>query len=97
MYIGTTIRKATRNKMEGFFAGIVEELFANLLFIPIGFAYLWLRYRNQVRVRETLAKEYENSYANMGRAFVLNTIAAIGIGLAVGALMVAPLLHWLKN
>ena len=82
--------------MEAFFAEIVEQIFANLLLAPIGFVYLWLRYRNQLQVRETLAKEYENSYANAGSAIALNIIVAIGIALVL-FLIISPLLHWLKN
>ena len=77
--------------MQDFFAGIVEQLFAPLLFIPIGFVYLWLRYRNKARVKETLAKEYENSYVNAGMVVVLNTAAAIGIMLVLGLIIVALL------
>lgn len=83
--------------MEDFFAGIIEQIFAGLLFIPLGFAYLWLRYRNQAKVKETLAKEYENSYANAGSAVLLNSVAAVGIVLVLGVIVVMPLLHWLSN
>ncbi|GAB3578134.1 hypothetical protein [Hymenobacter daeguensis] len=86
--------------MEDFLAGIIEQLFAILLLIPIGFVYLWLRYRNKLRVRETLAREYENSYANVGSAIVANTIAALG-ALAVGSLVllavVVQLREWLNT
>lgn len=83
--------------MEDFFAGIVQQLFANLLFIPIGFVCLWLRYRNQAQAKETLAEKYENSYTSAGSAVVLNTVAAIGIALVLGPIVVAPILHWLNN
>jgi preprotein translocase subunit SecF len=50
-----------------------------------------------VRVKETLAKEYENSYANVGSEVVLNTVAAVGIALVLGLIVVAPLFHWLNS
>ncbi|WP_216688498.1 hypothetical protein [Hymenobacter siberiensis] len=57
--------------MEDLFAGIFEQMFTYLLLLPVGFGYLWLRYRNKLRVKETLAKEYENSYANAGSVVLL--------------------------
>lgn len=83
--------------MEDFLAGIFEELFASLLLIPIGFVYLWLRFRTRIQVEKILAREYENSYANTGSVVVLNTVAASGIALVLGLIIVAPLLHWLRS
>ncbi len=81
--------------MGGLLDGIIEEVFANLLLTPVGFVYLWLRYRNQVQVKEALAKEYGSSYANAGSAVFTNILVAVGIALVL-FLMIAPLLHWLK-
>jgi hypothetical protein len=58
-----------------------------MLFASIGFLYLYLRYRNRVRVRRVLIKEYESSYTNAGHVVVLNTVAAIGILLVLGLLI----------
>ncbi|WP_201986953.1 hypothetical protein [Hymenobacter rubidus] len=86
--------------MEDLFAGIIEQIFANLLLVPIGFVYLWLRFRNRVRVKQTLAKEYENSYSNAGSVIVANTIAALG-ALAIGSFVILAIVvqirGWLRN
>ena len=86
--------------MEDLFAGIFEQMFTYLLLLPVGFGYLWLRYRNKLRVKETLAKEYENSYANAGSVVLLNTIAAL-LALAVGSLVILSIVvqirEWLKS
>jgi hypothetical protein len=86
--------------LEDLFAGIFEQMFTYLLLLPVGFGYLWLRYRNKLRVKETLAKEYENSYANAGSVVLLNTIAAL-LALAVGSLVILAIVvqirEWLKS
>lgn len=86
--------------MEDLFAGIFEQMFTYLLLLPVGFGYLWLRYRNKLRVKETLAKEYENSYANAGSVLLINTIAAL-LALAVGSLVILAIVvqirEWLKS
>ena len=51
--------------MEEMFSTIFGEIIAFVLLAPIGFAYLFLRYRNKVRVQRELASEYENSYVNV--------------------------------
>ncbi|MCI1185948.1 hypothetical protein MON38_00840 [Hymenobacter sp. DH14] len=73
--------------MEDFLTGIIEQLFASLLLVPIGFVYLWLRFRHRIRVAQALAQEYEDSYANAGSAILANTIAALG-ALAVSSLII---------
>jgi hypothetical protein len=83
--------------MEDFFAGIIGEIFTNLLCIPIGFVYLWLRYRKQAQVKAALVRKYEDSYANAGSEVVTNIIAAVLILLIFGLIVVAPLLHWLRS
>ena len=86
--------------MEDLFAGIFEQIFTYLLLLPVGFGYLWLRYRNKLRVKETLAKEYENSYANAGSVLLINTIASL-LALAVGSLVILAIVvqirEWLKS
>lgn len=74
------------------FGGLIEGVFSLAIFSAIGFLYLYLRYRNQMKMRRALVKEYESSYANAGQVVVLNTVAAIGILLVVGLLGV---LLWL--
>ncbi|SNC65747.1 hypothetical protein SAMN06265337_1377 [Hymenobacter gelipurpurascens] len=78
-------------------AGLVEALFGVLVFVPIGFIWLYSRYRNTQIVEDILAREYDNSYANAGQVVVLNTVAAIGILLVLALLFFAPLAHWLHN
>jgi hypothetical protein len=86
--------------MEDLFTGIFEQIFAYLLLLPVGFGYLWLRYRSKLRVKETLVKEYENSYANAGSVVLINTIAAL-LALAVGSLVILAIVvqirEWLKS
>ena len=86
--------------MEDLFAGIFEQMFTYLLLLPVGFGYLWLQYRNKLRVKETLAEEYENSYANAGSVLLINTIAAL-LALAVGSLVILAIVvqirEWLKS
>ena len=82
--------------MEDLFAGIFEQIFTYLLLLPVGFGYLWLRYRNKLRVKETLAKEYENSYANAGSVLLINTIAAL-LALAVGSLVILAIVVQIRE
>ena len=44
---------------------------ADLLYIPLGFIYLWLRYRNKGKVKKILEEEYENSYYYVGAELAL--------------------------
>ncbi|MBF9143916.1 hypothetical protein [Hymenobacter properus] len=63
-------------------------------------AYLYLRYRSRVRVKQVLIKEYKGHYSNAGSAVVLNTFAAFlaiaMFGLVLGAL-ISPVVQWLRN
>ena len=82
------------------FSAIFEGVFNFLLFAPIGFAYLFLRYRDKKRVGQTLANEYENQYANAGRVVVLNTFAAIlATVLFVGVIsaLLSPVIQWFRG
>ncbi|WP_345125248.1 hypothetical protein [Hymenobacter antarcticus] len=85
--------------MEEIFSAVFGEVIAFLVLAPIGVAYLFLRYRNKARVQKELASEYENSYTNVGRVVVLNTIAAL-LSLAMAALVilaiVTPILNWMR-
>ena len=82
--------------MEDLFAGIFEQMFAYLLLLPVGFVYLWLRYRNKLRVRETLAREYENSYSNVGSVVLLNTMATL-LALAVGSMVILAIVVQIRE
>ena len=82
--------------VQSFFEGIVEGLFLTVVFSAIGFTYLYLRYWSQVKVQQVLVREYDSSYANAGQVVVLNTIAGVGILLAL-ALLCAPLANYLNT
>ena len=86
--------------MEEIFSAIFEEVLAFLLLAPIGFAYLFLRYRNKVRVQRELASKYENDYANVGQVIILNTIAAL-LALAMAGLVISaivtPIMSWMRG
>ena len=86
--------------MEEIFSAIFGEVLTFLLLAPIGFAYLFLRYRNKVRVQRELASQYENSYTNVGRVIILNTIAAL-LALAMAGLVilaiVTPIMSWMRG
>ena len=86
--------------MEEVFSIIFGEIIALVLLAPIGFAYLFLRYRNKVRVQRELMSKYENSYANVGQVVILNTIAAL-LALAMAGLVilaiVTPIMSWMRG
>lgn len=42
------------------------KLASSALYIPIGFLYLWIRYRKKERMRKILEEEYEGSYYYAG-------------------------------
>ena len=41
-------------------------IFSSILYAPIGYLLLWLRYRDKKRVKARLEKEYEGSYSVAG-------------------------------
>ena len=73
---------------------LISEFLIGSVFVAVGFCYLYLRYRQRVKVRRILRKEYENSYLNAGQDVLLKLAALAGIILVL-ALMSAPFLHWL--
>lgn len=48
-----------------------------LIYFPIGFLYLWIRYRNREKVAEVKKEKYENSYAIAGATLVLSGFGVI--------------------
>ena len=86
--------------MEEIFSAIFREVLTFLLLAPIGFAYLFLRYRNKVRVQKELASKYENSYANVGQVIILNTVAAL-LALVMAGLVilviVTTIMSWMRG
>ncbi|PJJ59692.1 hypothetical protein [Hymenobacter chitinivorans] len=56
---------------------IVGPVWRAVVLVPLGFLYLRLRYREQDKWRLVLAKEYQNSYGNAGKALVESAIRGI--------------------
>lgn len=61
-----------------------------LLFIPIGWIYLWIRYRNADKVKTALQKDFDNHFYLAG-AFVFWRILLIGFIIGVFALILVTL------
>jgi hypothetical protein len=79
------------------FQSVVQSLFVGLVLIPIGFCYMYLRYRRSRLVRRVLRQEYEGRYHNVGQVVVLNLVAGIGILLVLALLIGAPVAHWVQQ
>lgn len=82
---------------EAILAPLFGELFNWLLFTPIGILYMFIRYRSSARRQQVLAQQYENEYANVGQAAVLNAVVVVMILGLLGLVVVAPLLHRLNK
>ncbi|MEM6721000.1 MAG: hypothetical protein AAF611_16840 [Bacteroidota bacterium] len=48
-----------------------------LIYIPVGFLYLWIRYRNGEKVAEAKKEKYENSYSTAGATLVVSTVGVV--------------------
>lgn len=48
-----------------------------LLYISIGFIYLWLRYQKKEKVHKILNEEYDNDYYYAGAELALGTFGVI--------------------
>ena len=46
------------------------EVFADILYFPIGWIYLWIRYRNKEKIKQVLKEDYEDSYYVAGAQLV---------------------------
>ncbi|MEM5564320.1 hypothetical protein WNY78_04365 [Psychroserpens sp. AS72] len=53
------------------------ELYSGILYYPIGWIYLWIRYRNKEKIKSILAEKYEDSYHNAGAQLVLSTFGKL--------------------
>nr|WP_321223218.1 hypothetical protein [uncultured Psychroserpens sp.] len=53
------------------------ELIAEILYYPIGWFYLWIRYRNKEKITSILDKNYDGSYHTTGAQIVLSTFAKL--------------------
>lgn len=50
---------------------------SSILYIPIGYLYLWLRYRKKEKVKKVLSEEYDNRYYYAGAELVIGTFGKI--------------------
>lgn len=48
-----------------------------LIYFPIGFLYLWIRYRNGEKVAEAKKEKYENSYAVAGATLLVSAVGVV--------------------
>ena len=48
-----------------------------LIFFPVGFLYLWIRYRNREKVAEIKKEYYENSYSVAGSILVMSGFGVV--------------------
>ena len=58
-------------------------MLADILYYPIGWLYLWLRYRNKKKIKEVLKNEYDNQYYDAGAQFVMSVFGIVLLGLLV--------------
>jgi 3-deoxy-D-manno-octulosonic-acid transferase len=42
------------------------ELLSSILYYPVGFLYLWIRYRNKEKIKKVLKEKYNSSYYEAG-------------------------------
>jgi hypothetical protein len=53
------------------------ELYSGILYYPVGWLYLWIRYRNKEKIKLVLEEDYENSYHFAGVQFILSTFGKL--------------------
>lgn len=66
-----------------------QDVSQKLIFFPIGFLYLWIRYRNSEKVAEIKREHYENSYSVAGSILVLSGFGVVLFVLLSGFLIAA--------
>ena len=52
-----------------------------IIFYPIGWMYLWIRYRNKETIEKVLVEKYEDSYRVAGTLLCLKTFGVVFITL----------------
>lgn len=57
----------------------MEDFVRELLYPFIGWAYLWIRYRNKEKVQAILKEKYSNSYHDAGATKILHFIGIVFI------------------
>ena len=64
------------------------EILIELMFFPIGWAYLLIKYRNRKKMKQVLIEKYENSYIEAGRVVISDTAYILWGAFLVVALLV---------
>lgn len=61
-----------------------------LLFIPIGWIYLWIRYRSSAKVKSALQNHFDDEYYIAG-AFLFYSLLLVSLGVSVFALILVTI------
>lgn len=62
---------------------------SRILFYPLGWIYLWIRYRNKETIEKVLVEKYEDSYSVAGTLVCLKTFGIVFITLILLMLLAA--------
>ena len=74
----------------------MSELFTSILYYPIGYAYLWLRFRNKKKVKTALNEKYNNSYYEAGAIFSL-TIFGVILFVLLSFFLIAVIIGFIRS
>ena len=69
---------------------------SNIIFYPIGWIYLRIRYRNKETIEKVLIEKYEESYAVAGTLVCLKTFGVIFLTLIL-LMLLATFYSFIKN
>ena len=58
---------------------IKKMLGSNIIFYPIGWMYLWIRYRNKETIEKVLLEKYDKSYSVAGTLVCLKSFGVVFI------------------
>ena len=58
---------------------IQKMLESNIIFYPIGWMYLWIRYRNKETIEKVLLEKYDKSYSVAGTLVCLKSFGVVFI------------------
>lgn len=64
------------------------SLESKIIFYPLGWIYLRIRYRNKETINKVLIEEYEGSYSEAGTLLVMKTFGVIFISLILMMILV---------
>jgi hypothetical protein len=62
---------------------------SDIIFYPLGWIYLWIRYRNKETIEKVLLEKYEKSYSVAGTLVCLKTFGVVFIVLILLLLLAA--------